>query len=211
MSFWQQFAGWLRRLWYALMGRQLGTDGPSRAFREELFRYFPFTLEAQEWLRREIGFQVLDFNSTTGGGGWYPHERTVRLNTVQYEAAIHELAHAWWHDRRHAHKDALVAAVQQLAQEADDYPVVGRLAHDYIHGIPTQPGFEQGMRLPPEEWGTGGGPNGEWNDWEMYAGLASGCMADIRLLPEYARAFYINLFRLLPDDAPVPVEQAPHR
>ena len=211
MSFWQQFVEWVGRLWRVLAGRQPGTDEASRAFREELFHLFPFTQEAQDWFRREIGFQVLDLTSTTGGGGWYPHERTVRLNTAQYEAAIHELAHAWWHDRRHAQKDALVAAVQRLAQEADDYPVVGRLAYDYVHGIPTQPGFEQGMLLPREEWGTGGGPHGEWNDWEMYAGLASGCMADIRLLPGYLRTFYVSLFLLLPDDAPVPADQAPHR
>jgi hypothetical protein len=208
MSLWQQLVEWLQNLF----PRPRPTiDDASRAFREELFHLFPFTAEVQDWFRHEIGFQVQDHNSTTGGGGWYPHERAVRLNTVQYEAAIHELAHAWWHDRRHAQKDALVAAVERLAQEVDDYPPVGRVAHDYIHGIPTQPGFEQGMLLPREEWGTGGGPRDEWNDWEMYAGLASGCMADIRLLPHYLRSFYTGLFELLPDDAPVPTDQAPHR
>ena len=208
MDFWQRFVGWLRDLFGR---RRPATDDASRAFREELFHFFPFALEAQDWLRREIGFQVQDHTSTTGGGGWYPHERMVRLNTAQYEAAIHELAHAWWHDRRHTRKDALVAAVQRLAQEVDAFPIVGRLAHDYIHGIPTQPGFERGMLLPREEWGSGGGPQGEWNDWEMYAGLASGCMADLRLLPDYLRTFYSGLFRLLPDDAPVPADRAPHR
>ncbi len=211
MSLWQQISAWLHRLWRAVSGGQPSTDEASRAFREELFRLFPFTSPAKDWLRREIGFQVQDFTSTTGGGGWYPHERTVRLNTAQYEAAIHELAHAWWHDRRQAHKDALVAAVQRLDGEADDFPAVGRLARDYIHGIATQPGFEQGMLLPREEWGTGGGPQDEWNDWEMYAGLASGCMADIRLLPGYLRPFYTGLYVLLPDEAPVPAEGAPHR
>ncbi len=182
MNLWQRIVQWLRGLRPAPAARRSITDLASRDFREELFRLFPFTPEAKDWFRREIGFQVLDHTSTTGGGGWYAHERTVRLNTAQYEAAIHELAHAWWHDRRPAQKDALVAAVQRLAQEADTHPKVGRVAYDYIHGIPTQPGFEQGMLLPQEKWGTGGGPHGEWNDWEMYAGLASGCMADIRAL-----------------------------
>jgi len=208
MNFWRQLVQWLRRV---LTGRRPRTDEASHVFREELFRLFPFTSGAQDWFRREIGFQVLDHSSTAGGGGWYPHERTVRLNTIQYEAAIHELAHAWWHDRRHTQKDALVAAVHRLAQEADDYPAVGRLAYDYVHGIPTQPGFEQGMLLPQNEWGTGGGSQGEWNDWEMYAGLASGCMADIRQMPDYVRTFYEDLFVLLSDDAPVPAGQAPHR
>ncbi len=207
MNLWQRFVEWLRGL---IKPRPI-TDAASCSFREELFRLFPFTSRAQDWLRREIGFEVLDHSRTTGGGGgWYPQERIVRLNTVQYEAAIHELAHAWWHDRRSAHKDALVAAVQRLAQEADDYPQVGHLARDYVHGIATQPGFERGMLLPQERWGAGGGPQNEWNDWEMYAGLASGCMADIRLLPDYLRPFYRDLFVLLPDDAPVPAERAPH-
>jgi len=35
----------------------------------------------------------------------------------------------------------------------------------------------------------------ERNDWEMYAGLASGMMADVRLVP---------------DDAPSPAALAPH-
>jgi hypothetical protein len=51
----------------------------------------------------------------------------------------------------------------------------------------------------------------EGNDWEMYAGLASGCMADIRLLPDYLRPFYQGLFKLLPPEAPSPLDGAPHR
>lgn len=210
MNLWQQLLEWLG-LRPRPEKRQPITDAGSRNYLEELFRFFPFTPEAKDWFRREIGFQVQDHSSTAGGGGWYAHERTVRLHTAQYEAAIHELAHAWWEDRRQAQKDGLVAAVQRLAQEADAYPKVGRVAHDYIHGIPTQPGFEQGMLLPREKWGSGGGPHDEWNDWEMYAGLASGCMADVRQLPGYLRPFYDGLFLTLPDDAPAPVEQAPHR
>jgi hypothetical protein len=36
-------------------------------------------------------------------------------------------------------------------------------------------------------------------------------MADLRLLPPYVRPYYTNLFRLLPPEAPAPVEHAPHR
>jgi len=38
------------------------------------------------------------------------------------------------------------------------------------------------------------------NDWEMFAGLASGTMGDMNLMPPYLRVFYQGLFRL-PDDA----------
>ena len=34
----------------------------------------------------------------------------------------------------------------------------------------------------------------EENDWEMFAGLASGTMGDMRLLPPYVRRFYAGLF-----------------
>jgi hypothetical protein len=60
-------------------------------------------------------------------------------------------------------------------------------------------------------------PNHNWagmlverNDWEMYAGLASGMMADLRLVPPYVRGFYEGMYRLLPEDAPSPAAQAPH-
>ena len=51
----------------------------------------------------------------------------------------------------------------------------------------------------------------ERNDWEMYAGLASGCMADIRLLPPYVASYYEAMLRRLPDGSPEPVDLAPHR
>ena len=90
-----------------------------------------------------------------------------------------------------------MAAVQRLADEAD--PAFARmqgLAHGYIYGIPEQ------------RWA---GMLAEGNDWEMYAGLASGCMADVRLLPHYVASWYEGLFRRLPERGPEPVEVAPHR
>jgi hypothetical protein len=186
----------------------------SASFLTEVFGLFPFTAEAENWLHHNVHVQVIDVHSTAGGGGWYPDQRLVRLNTAQYEAAIHELAHAVWHARRRDRqvRDGLVAAVRQLAEDIDPrWARAHTLAGHYVHGIATQPGFEHGMLLPSSKWGTGGGPQGEWNDWEMFAGLASGCMADIRFLPPYLRRFYADLFEELPPDAPSPESRAPHR
>jgi hypothetical protein len=188
----------------------------AEAYLDELFAFFPFSPSFQSWLRGPGGIrvQVDDPHSTSGGGGWYPDRRLVQLHTAQYEAAIHELSHAFWHERRKDRqvRDDLVAAVQRLAEDEDPrWARVHTLAGHYVHGIPTQPGFERGMLLPESEWGAGGGPRGEWNDWEMFAGLASGCMADIRLLPPYVRRFYADLFEELPPDAPSPESRAPHR
>jgi len=188
------------------------TDGTT--YLQELFRVFPFSAEAQRWLAENVRVEILDPRSTAGGGQWYPDRRLVRLLTAQYEAAIHELAHALWHGRRRdrAVRDGLVAAVRRLADDEDPrWARVHVLAHDYVYGIPTQPGFERGMLLPGTEWGIGGGPQGEWNDWEMYAGLASGCMADIRLLPPYLRPYYAEWLDELPPDAPPPETRAAHR
>jgi len=166
------------------------------AFRDGLLDHFPYTVAAKEWLRTEIDFEVADLASVRGGGYWIPEERKVYLFTAQYEAAIHELAHAWWHDRRIGQEDALIDATIALAQESDPrYARMRGLAYGYIHGIPAQ-GWA-GMLV-------------DRNDWEMYAGMASGMMADLRLVPPYVRRFYLGMYRLLPDDAPSPAQSAPH-
>lgn len=169
----------------------------ARAFLEEVFRYFPYTQESMAWLRAAVAFEVEDLNTTRGGGWWQPAEDKVFLYTAQYEAAIHELAHAWWHFRRIGVEEEFMGIVQRLAGEPDSrFARMQTLAHGYIHGIPAQ------------NWA---GMLVERNDWEMYAGLASGCMADIRLLPPYIACYYEGLLRRLPDGSPEPVDLAPHR
>jgi hypothetical protein len=141
-------------------------------------------------------------------------QRLVRLITAQSEAAIHELTHALWHERRldRTVRDELVAAIRRLTDDPDPRRErMHSLAGHCVHGIPTQPGFAQGMLPPRHKWGIGGAAQGEWNDWEMYAGLASGCMADVRLLPPYVRRCYAATFVELPPDAPPPEAIAPHR
>lgn len=169
----------------------------TRAFFEEVFHYFPYTPEAIQWLKGAVTFEIEDLNTTRGGGWWQPAEDKVFLYTAQYEAAIHELAHAWWHFRRLGVEEAFMSVVQRLADETDGrWQRMQHLAHGYIYGIPEQ------------NWA---GMLVESNDWEMYAGLASGCMADIRLLPPYVATYYEGLFRRLPEGEPEPVEVAPHR
>ena len=103
---------------------------------------------------------------------------------------------AWWHYRRIGKEDAMIEATVALAQETDPrYQRLAGLAHGYIHGIPSQ------------NWA---GMLVERNDWEMYAGLASGMMADMRLIPPYVRPLYVGMYALLPDDAPSPAQSAQH-
>jgi hypothetical protein len=165
------------------------------AWFEELFERHPFTATAKE-LFRSLRLEAGDLSAEWGGGFWWGDQRLVQVRGAQDEAAIHELAHAFWHGERERGSNArdLMAAVTRLAEEPDPrYRRAQRLAHDYVHGIPTQPdpssptGYWRGMLV-------------EENDWEMFAGLASGTMGDMRLLPPYVRSFYSGLFRIPEDE-----------
>jgi hypothetical protein len=165
---------------------------PPVAVREwflELFERYPFTPESVQYfltLRLEAG----DLSGEYGGGFWWGDQRLVQVRGAQDEAAIHELAHAFWHDAREVGTNArdMMDAVVRLADEPDpQYARAQGLGYVYVHGIPTQPdetsptGFWRGMLV-------------EENDWEMFAGLASGVMGDMRLLPPYVRRLYAGLF-----------------
>jgi len=155
------------------------------AFAESVMRRHHFTPGAQEWLRANVNLRVDDMHSTRGGGYWMPSTREVRLFTAQDEAAVHELSHGWWHDRRHGHEEEMMESVVRLSAEKDPrYADTARLAFGYVHGIPEQ------------NWA---GMLVERNDWEMFAGLASGSMGNMAKLPPYVRKMYDGLF-LMPNE-----------
>lgn len=141
-----------------------------------------FTPEAQDWIEANVNLQVEDLSSTSGGGYWNPSSREVHLFTAQHEAAVHDLAHAWWHYRREKGKEEMIEATVRLSAEQDSrYGELARLAFGYVHGIPEQPW--EGLLVTR-------------NDWEMFAGIASGTMGDMSKLPQYARRLYSGLFEM---------------
>lgn len=152
----------------------------------------PFRPEAVEWLRRwGVRIQVRDASTRSGGGFWWPDKKLVDLLTAQEEAAIHELAHAWWDPRRLEGTNAaeMIVATVKLAEETDPrYERAAQIARYYVYGIPTQ-------RDPssPTGWWMGQ-LVGQGNDWECFAGFASAVMGDISKLPPYMRRFYTELF-----------------
>ncbi len=151
----------------------------------------PFRPEAVQWLRNwGVTISVRDPHSTGGGGFWWPDQKKVDLFSAQEEAAIHEIAHAWWHQRRleDANAAKLIVAVVKLSEERDPrYARAAGLANQYVYGIPSQ----RDQNSPTGWWR---GMLVEGNDWEMYAGLASGVMGDASKLPPYVRVFYEGLF-----------------
>jgi hypothetical protein len=161
----------------------------ARAWFEDLFRRFDFTHEAISYFRT-LRLEAGDLSAEWGGGFWWGDRRLVQVRGAQDEAAVHELAHAFWHDAREIDDNAraLMGAVVRLSAETNpQYGCAQGLAHHYVHGIPTQPdpdsptGYWRGMLV-------------EENDTEMFAGLASGIMGDMTLLPPYVRRFYAGLF-----------------
>lgn len=146
----------------------------------------PIRADAWQWLLDYgVRVEVKNPDSTRGGGLWWPDKKLIELETAQEEAAIHEVAHAWWEERRKskATRTALSQMVTRLSQETDPrYKDATQLAYVYEHGDPRT-GFK-GMFLD----------DGTVIDWEQYAGLASGIMGRPERLPDYIRGFYTGLF-----------------
>ena len=152
----------------------------------------PFKPKAIDWLRDwGVRVQVRDASSRTGGGFWWPEKKLVDLFTGQEEAAIHEVAHAWWHPRRLEGTNAaeMIVATVKLSEESDPrYERAAQIARYYVYGIPGQK--DQNSETG---WWMGQLVN-QGNDWECYAGLASAVMGDVAKLPPYVRRFYLDLF-----------------
>lgn len=151
----------------------------------------PFRQEAIDWLFAwGVRIQVRDPRASTGGGFWWPDRKLVDLFTAQEEAAIHEIAHAWWHPRRVEQRNAaeMIVATVKLSEEDDpQYARASQIANYYVYGIPTQRDENS-----PTGWWLGQLVE-QGNDWECYAGLASAVMGDKRKLPPYVRRFYEEL------------------
>jgi len=159
-----------------------------RAWFEEFFRRQPFDHEAIAYfrtLRREIG--TLD--EPMGGGYWFGDRNLVLLRGMQDEAAVHELAHAWWERQRVAQRDELMAVLHQLGTHPPDgFPRVAELANVYCNGIKTQ-------KDPNSPTGYWRGMLAEDNDHETFAGFCSGVMGDAGLLPPELRRFYAGFLK----------------
>jgi hypothetical protein len=155
---------------------------------EDLFRRQPFAAEAVDHfrsLRREIG--TLD--KPMGGGYWFGDRGLVMLRGTQDEAAMHELAHAWWERHRVDDRDALMNVLRDLGSHPPaDYERVAELANVYCNGIETQ-------KDPNSPTGYWRGMLAEDNDHETFAGFCSGVMGNATLMPPALRRFYRGLLK----------------
>jgi hypothetical protein len=161
----------------------------ARAWFEGLWSRHPFDPRAIAYFRT-LRLEVGTLDEPMGGGYWFGDRKLVMVRGTQDEAAVHELAHAWWEQHRGAQRDALMALLEDFGQTPPtDFPRIAELASVYCHGIKTQKdassptGFWRGMLA-------------EDNDHETFAGFCSGVMADASKLPPGLRAFYKGLLKL---------------
>ncbi len=162
---------------------EMAADADARAWFERLWRRHPFEAEAVAYFRT-LRLQVGSLDEPLGGGYWFGDRKLVMLRGTQDEAALHELAHAWWERRRAAHRDALMDLLRELGNRPPGgFSRIAELARVYCHGIPTQ----KDESSPTGYWR---GMLAEDNDHETFAGFCSGVMADTTQMPPQLRAFY---------------------
>ena len=159
-----------------------------REWFEGLWQRQRFETSAVEYFRT-LRLEMGTLDEPMGGGYWFADRRLVMLRGTQDEAAVHELAHAWWERQRASRRDDLMQLLRELGmQPPAEYPRVAELAHVYCHGIKTQAD-------PSSPTGYWRGMLAEDNDHETFAGFCSGVMADARHMPPALRAFYTGFLR----------------
>lgn len=180
----------LRALFGSGLGSAPAAYADSERFRDDVLRRYPFT-EAARRLSRTLYFEVKNLRAPVGGGGWYgPQARRVVLEGVQDEAAVHELAHAW---------ADLTGFYTEHEAGGPPWPTLNRAFREAVHRAAgeTDPRYER-VRLLARQYEYGDAAIGfagmGENDAERFAGLASGTMGDLRLMPPYLAEFYVGLF-----------------
>ena len=130
----------------------------------------PFTGDAVDYFRT-LRLEVGTLDEPMGGGYWFGDRGLVMLRGTQEEAAVHELAHAWWEQRRASERDDLMGVLRSLGAHCpSSFPRIAELAGVYCHGITTQ----VDSNSPTGYWR---GMLAEDNDHETFAGFCSGVMA----------------------------------
>lgn len=161
---------------------QLAMTPDERAFKDDIVARYPYTPEARAYYADHVPLQIRRPETKDGGGFEIPRRDASGKSTPytfvygkQEEAAVHELAHAWYD---HKVYDKGFDQPQQAAFRAD----VHRLANDDF--------ADPHVRKIAQHFATKD-PN---NNTEMYASLASGSMGNLELLPQYLRPYYSDLF-----------------
>jgi hypothetical protein len=155
---------------------------------------YRFRREAAELILAGCVFELDDAFSIRGGGwvrfGYGGDKTVVHFNTAQAEAAVHELAHAWWFlielDRPKWKQWLIDRLLICFQREADKplgrFPVIREHCRVYKYG--------DGADFP----GMWSEEAGRWNHDEIFAGFASAVMGDMRQMPADLRRIFRHCF-----------------
>jgi hypothetical protein len=167
---------------------EMASPEDARRWFEGLFRRQPFDASAIDYFRT-LRLEVGTLDAPMGGGYWFGDRQLVMVRGTQDEAAVHELAHAWWERRRDAERDSLMDVLRQLGTHAPGgFPRIAELANVYCNGIKSQVD-------PSSPTGYWRGMLAEDNDHETFAGFCSGVMGDASQMPPELRRFYQGFLR----------------
>jgi hypothetical protein len=167
---------------------EMASPEDARTWFEGLWARQPFAPSAVSYFRT-LRLEVGTLDEPMGGGYWFGDRRLVMVRGTQDEAAVHELAHAWWEQHRSARRDDLMAVLRELGTSPPrGFERVAELAQVYCHGIPTQ----RDESSPTGYWR---GMLAEDNDHETFAGFCSGVMGQALDLPPGLRSFYTGFLR----------------
>lgn len=137
------------------------------SFRDSILTYWGFTQKAADWLRANTRLEIQDWSSNAGGGSWDPVLKTVRLDSLQQEAAVRAYAMAWWDQWRIEHPHGplrLAEAVVKLSRSSRPKEAAA-LARSFVQGDPATGwagyfcGAAKPARLAPDSTGQAEAPS----------------------------------------------------
>lgn len=165
----------------------------AESFRDYILNTYGFNSNAQNFIKKNSYFTVKDLSSSCGGGGWRPWDKTVELNCAEHQAAVHELSHVWWHNRRIQNPEDAKGLSRDLIRlaDGDGSPLAISFARGYVYGIDnwkgmycTDAGCADVHNIKDSDFNLTESPsNAKINDWEIYAGLSSWTMGRFKTGP----------------------------
>ncbi|MDP3973826.1 MAG: fibronectin type III domain-containing protein [Candidatus Daviesbacteria bacterium] len=184
--------------------------GTADIFRDVILSAYGFTDNASKFIKDNSKISVTDLSgSCAGGGGWQPQSQTVTLNCAQHEAAVHELAHVWWHTFRLQNPEMAKGLARDLVRLAngDGSATAVAFAKTYVQGdggsfegmYCTDNGCADVQNIKDSDFDlTEAASNAKIIDWEIFAGLSSWTMGQFksgtRALPSYLWKYFEPMF-----------------
>lgn len=173
------------------------TSAQDALFRDSILTQAGFSQSAAQHIVETSSFNL---NTDGSGGGWSDQIRNVTVSN-QSEAAVHELSHVWWHDKRvndpELKNDFVNAFIEMSKMDPVQFPEYAGaidLAKIYVNGDGSWEGMFPGVSDVNNLTTSDYNDYGKIIDWEIFAGGASASMGNLDYFPPNVRKYYAELF-----------------